>query len=154
MISRPAQLGNSNCSLDPDVILWERRRSAPSRPFDGMESTGFERGQTWEHFGLVTGNRSLDIVDPKDENRLFVACWSPYGPTRAWRFSIREWGKTFQKFCIRTRIPGAKSCACIRSGYSQIVYASLWAGGQGREGAWQGPRRVCSNPSRGHMGAN
>jgi len=100
-------------------------------------------GKTWEHFGLRDGQQiSSIIVDPKDENRLFVAVLGhPYGPnTERGVFRSENGGKTFQKVLYKDENTGAVALA-FDPVNPRIVYASLWAARQGpwENGAWQGP---------------
>ncbi|MDX6710037.1 MAG: hypothetical protein QOH96_1053, partial [Blastocatellia bacterium] len=102
-----------------------------------------DAGKSWEHFGLRDGQQiSSIIVDPKDENRLFVAVLGhPYGPnTERGVFRSENGGKTFQKVLYKDENTGAVALA-FDPVNSRIVYASLWAARQGpwENGAWQGP---------------
>jgi photosystem II stability/assembly factor-like uncharacterized protein len=108
---------------------------------DGMYRSN-DAGQTWQHLGLRDGQQIASIiVDPNDENRLFVAVLGhPYGPNeeRGVYRSI-DGGKSFQKVLYKDENTGAFQVEFDPKN-PQIVYADLWAGRQGpwENGAWQG----------------
>lgn len=101
-----------------------------------------DAGKTWTHLGLREGQQIASIaVDPKDENRLFVAVLGhPYGPnTERGIYRSTNGGQTFERVLYKDENTGAMQVEFDPSN-SQIVYADLWAGRQGpwENGAWQG----------------
>ncbi|MGH9946354.1 MAG: VPS10 domain-containing protein [Pyrinomonadaceae bacterium] len=108
---------------------------------DGMYKST-DGGKTWEHLGLREGQQIASIaVDPKDENRLFVAVLGhPYGPNdERGVYRSTDGGKNFERILYKDEDTGAFQVE-IDPKNSQIVYADLWAGRQGpwENGAWQG----------------
>ena len=108
---------------------------------DGMYKST-DAGKTWQHLGLRDGQQIASIaVDPKDENRLFVAVLGhPYGPNEergVYRSS--DGGRSFQKVLYKDENTGAFQVEFDPKD-SKTVYADLWAGRQGpwENGAWQG----------------
>lgn len=101
-----------------------------------------DTGRTWEHLGLRDGQQIASIaVDPKNENRLFVAVLGhPYGPNEERGiYRSTDGGHTFQKVLYIDENTGAFQVE-FDPRNSQILYADLWAGRQGpwENGAWQG----------------
>lgn len=100
-------------------------------------------GKTWRHLGLRDGQQigSL-VVDPRDENRVFVAVLGhPYGPNaERGLYRSTNGGESFERVLYKDENTGA-----IQVGFdptnSQIVYAALWAGRQGpwENSSWNGP---------------
>ncbi len=108
---------------------------------DGMYRSS-DAGKTWTHLGLREGQQIASIaVDPKDENRLFVAVLGhPYGPNEERGiYRSTDGGKTFVKVLYKDENTGAMQVE-FDPNNSQIIYADLWAGRQGpwENGAWQG----------------
>lgn len=108
---------------------------------DGMYRSN-DGGKTWTHLGLRDGQQIASItVDPKDENRLFVAVLGhPYGPNEERGvYRSTDGGSTFERVLYKDENTGAMQVE-IDPRNSQIVYADLWAGRQGpwENGAWQG----------------
>ena len=67
-------------------------------------------GKTWEHLGLRDGQQIASIaVDPKDENRLFVAVLGhPYGPNEERGvYRSTDGGRTFQRVLYKDADTGA-----------------------------------------------
>ncbi|HEX6629155.1 MAG TPA: hypothetical protein VF105_14490 [Gemmatimonadaceae bacterium] len=102
-----------------------------------------DAGKTWRHLGLRDGQQvGSIIVDPRDENRLFVAVLGhPYGPNaERGVYRSTNGGETFEKVLYKDENTGA-----IQVGFDpinpQIVYAALWAGRQGpwENSFWNGP---------------
>lgn len=100
-------------------------------------------GKTWRHLGLRDGQQVGSIVvDPRDENRLFVAVLGhPYGPNaERGVYRSTNGGETFEKVLFKDDNTGA-----IQVGLDpvnpDIVYAALWAGRQGpwENSFWNGP---------------
>src|SRR4051812_32509370 len=99
-------------------------------------------GKTWVHLGLRDGQQIASIaVDPKDENRLFVAVLGhPYGPnTERGVYRSTDGGQTFQRVLYKDEDTGAFQVE-FDTRDRDTVYADLWAGRQGpwENGAWQG----------------
>jgi len=99
-------------------------------------------GKTWQHLGLRDGQQiGSIIVDPKDENRLFVAVLGhPYGANEERGvYRSTDGGKTFQKVLYKDENTGAIQVEFDPKD-SDTIYADLWAGRQGpwENGAWQG----------------
>src|SRR5947209_5009070 len=100
-------------------------------------------GKTWTNTGLRDGQQiSAVVIDPKDENRAFVAILGhPYG-ANAERgvFRTTDGGKTWEKVLYKDENTGAVALA-VDPGDARTVYAVLWAARQGpwENGAWQGP---------------
>ncbi|MBS1795351.1 MAG: glycoside hydrolase [Acidobacteria bacterium] len=108
---------------------------------DGMYRSN-DGGQTWTHLGLREGQQIASIaVDPKDENRLFVAVLGhPYGPNEERGvFRSTDGGKTFEKALYVDADTGAFQVEFAPDD-PNTLYADLWAGRQGpwENGAWQG----------------
>ncbi len=102
-----------------------------------------DAGKTWRHLGLRDGQQIGGIiVDPRDENRVFVAVLGhPYGPNpERGLYRSTNGGETFERVLYKDENTGA-----IQVGFDpanpQIVYAALWAGRQGpwENSSWNGP---------------
>ena len=102
-----------------------------------------DAGKTWRHLGLREGQQiGSVIVDPRDENKVFVAVLGhPYGPNpERGVYRSANGGATFERVLYRDENTGA-----IQVGFDpvnpQIVYAALWAGRQGpwENSSWDGP---------------
>ena len=102
-----------------------------------------DAGKSWEHLGLRNGEQiSSIIVDPKNENRLFVAVLGhPYGanPERG-VYRSEDGGKSFERVLYKDENTGAVALAFDPVNPS-VVYGALWAARQGpwENGQWQGP---------------
>jgi photosystem II stability/assembly factor-like uncharacterized protein len=100
-------------------------------------------GKTWTNTGLRDGQQiSALVVDPKDENRAFVAVLGhPYG-ANAERgvFRTLNGGKTWEKVLYKDENTGAVALA-FDPANANTIYAVLWASRQGpwENGDWQGP---------------
>ena len=102
-----------------------------------------DAGKTWRHLGLRDGQQIGGvIVDPRDENRIFVAVLGhPYGPNpERGVYRSTNGGETFERVLYKDENTGA-----IQVGFDptnpRIVYAALWAGRQGpwENAEWNGP---------------
>ena len=102
-----------------------------------------DAGKTWRHLGLRDGQQIGGIiVDPRDENRVFVAVLGhPYGPNaERGVYRSTNGGESFERVLYKDENTGA-----IQVGFDpanpQIVYAALWAGRQGpwENSFWNGP---------------
>lgn len=108
---------------------------------DGMYRSA-DAGKTWVHLGLREGQQIASIaVDPKNENRLFVAVLGhPYGPNeeRGIYRSI-DGGANFERVLYKDENTGAFQVE-FDPRDPKVLYADLWAGRQGpwENGAWQG----------------
>lgn len=108
---------------------------------DGMYRSN-NGGKTWTHLGLREGQQIASItVDPKDENRLFVAVLGhPYGPNEERGiYRSKDGGQTFQRVLFKDVDTGAFQVEFDPKD-RDTIYADLWAGRQGpwENGAWQG----------------
>ena len=109
---------------------------------DGIYKSA-DAGKTWRHLGLRDGQQIGGvIIDPHDENRVFVAVLGhPYGPnTERGVYRSTNGGETFERVLYKDENTGA-----IQVGFdpmnAQIIYAALWAGRQGpwENSSWNGP---------------
>ncbi|MEQ1605663.1 MAG: glycoside hydrolase [Pyrinomonadaceae bacterium] len=108
---------------------------------DGMYRSS-DGGKTWTHLGLRDGQQIASVaVDPKDENRLFVAVLGhPYGPNEERGiYRSTNGGRTFERVLYKDENTGAMQVEFDPEN-SNVIYADLWAGRQGpwENGAWQG----------------
>jgi photosystem II stability/assembly factor-like uncharacterized protein len=102
-----------------------------------------DAGKTWRHLGLRDGQQIGGvIVDPRDENRVFVAVLGhPYGPNpERGVYRSTNGGETFQRVLYKDENTGAIQVS-FDPANPQIVYADLWAGRQGpwENASWNGP---------------
>jgi photosystem II stability/assembly factor-like uncharacterized protein len=109
---------------------------------DGVYKSS-DAGKTWRHLGLRDGQQIAGvIVDPRDENRVFVAVLGhPYGPNpERGVYRSTNGGETFERVLYKDENTGASQIA-FDPGNPQIVYADLWAGRQGpwENASWNGP---------------
>jgi photosystem II stability/assembly factor-like uncharacterized protein len=109
---------------------------------DGVYKSS-DAGKTWRHLGLRDGQQIGGvIVDPRDENRIFVAVLGhPYGPNpERGVYRSTNGGETFERVLYKDENTGAIQVAFDPSN-PQIVYADLWAGRQGpwENASWNGP---------------
>ncbi len=108
---------------------------------DGMYKST-DGGNTWQHLALRDGQQiGSIIVDPNDENRLFVAVLGhPYGPNEERGvYRSTDGGKTFQRVLYKDENTGAIQLEFDPKS-SKVIYADMWAGRQGpwENGQWQG----------------
>jgi photosystem II stability/assembly factor-like uncharacterized protein len=99
-------------------------------------------GKTWANMGLKDGQQIGDIIiDPKNENRVFVAVLGhPYGPnTERGVYRSNDGGKNWERVLYKDENTGAIQVS-FDPNNSNILYADLWAGRQGpwENGAWNG----------------
>lgn len=99
-------------------------------------------GKTWANMGLKDGQQIGDIIiDPKNENRVFVAVLGhPYGPnTERGVYRSIDGGKNWERVLYKDENTGAIQVS-FDPNNSNILYADLWAGRQGpwENGAWNG----------------
>jgi photosystem II stability/assembly factor-like uncharacterized protein len=102
-----------------------------------------DAGKTWRHLGLRDGQQIGGIiVDPRDENRVFVAVLGhPYGPNpERGVYRSTNGGESFERVLYKDENTGAIQVG-FDPGNPQIVYAALWAGRQGpwENSSWNGP---------------
>jgi len=102
-----------------------------------------DAGKTWRHLGLRDGQQIGGvIVDPRDENRIFVAVLGhPYGPNpERGVYRSTNGGETFDRVLYKDENTGAIQVSFDPSN-PQIIYAALWAGRQGpwENSSWNGP---------------
>ncbi len=108
---------------------------------DGVYKS-IDGGKSWINTGLRDGQQIGSIaIDPKDENRVFVAVLGhPYGANKERGiYRTLNGGKTWEQVLYKDENTGAIQVA-IDPQNTNIVYADLWAGRQGpwENGAWQG----------------
>ena len=111
---------------------------------DGMYRSS-DAGKTWTHLALRDGQQIASIaVDPKDEDRLFVAVLGhPYGPNEERGiYRSTDGGKSFQRVLYKDVDTGGFQVEFDPKN-SKVIYADMWAGRQGpwENGAWQGEQR-------------
>jgi photosystem II stability/assembly factor-like uncharacterized protein len=95
-----------------------------------------DAGKTWRHLGLRDGQQIPNvIVDPRDENRIFVAVLGhPYGPNpERGVYRSTNGGETFERVLYKDDNTGAIQVTFDPTN-PQIMYAALWAG---RQGPWE-----------------
>jgi photosystem II stability/assembly factor-like uncharacterized protein len=102
-----------------------------------------DAGKTWVNTGLKEAQQIGGLaVDPKDENKVFVAALGhPYGPNpERGIYRTTNGGKTWEKVLYKDENTGAIQVT-IDPSNSNIIYADMWAGRQGpwENGQWQGP---------------
>jgi len=101
-----------------------------------------DAGNTWTNMGLRDAQQIGGItVDPKNENRIFVAALGhPYGPNKE-RGIYRsiDGGKTLEQVLFINENTGAIQVT-IDQNNPNVVYADIWAARQGpwENGAWNG----------------
>ncbi len=108
---------------------------------DGVYKSN-DAGKTWTNMGLKDGQQIGDIIiDPKDENRIFVAVLGhPYGPnTERGVYRSLDGGKNWERVLYKDENTGAIQVN-FDPNNSNILYADLWAGRQGpwENGQWNG----------------
>src|SRR5437868_11163356 len=130
---------------NPNVIYvgtGERLQRPDLSTGDGVYRSS-DAGKTWRHMGLRDGQQIGGIiVDPRDENRIFVAVLGhPYGPNQERGvYRSTNGGETFERVLYKDENTGA-----IQVGFDptnpQTIYAALWAGRQGpwENSFWNGP---------------
>ena len=109
---------------------------------DGIYKS-IDAGKTWSHLGLSEGLQVGGLsVDPKDENRVFVAVLGhPYGPNKERGiYRTVDGGKSWEKVLFIDENTGAIQVT-IDPTDSKIIYADLWAGrlAPWENGEWSGP---------------
>ena len=102
-----------------------------------------DAGKTWINTGLKDAQQIGGLaIDPKNENRVFVAALGhPYGPnTERGVYRTLDGGKSWERILYKDENTGAIQVT-IDPNNSDIVYADLWAGRQGpwEDGEFQGP---------------
>ncbi len=102
-----------------------------------------DAGKTWRHLGLRDGQQIAGvIVDPRDENRVFVAVLGhPYGPNpERGVYRSTNGGESFERVLYKDENTGAAQVG-FDPNNPQIMYAALWAGRQGpwENSTWNGP---------------
>ena len=101
-----------------------------------------DAGKIWIHLGLKDAQQIGGLaIDPKNENRVFVAALGhPYGPnTQRGVFRTLDGGITWEKVLYKDENTGAIQVT-IDPNNPQIVFTALWAARQGpwENGAWNG----------------
>src|SRR6186997_3340849 len=101
-----------------------------------------DAGKTWTHLGLDNVQQIGGLaIDPKNENRVFVAALGhPYGPNpERGIYRSDDGGNSWKKVFYIDENTGAIQVT-IDPANSNIVYADMWAGRQGpwENGAWNG----------------
>ncbi|MCW3088030.1 MAG: glycosyl hydrolase repeat-containing protein [Sediminibacterium sp.] len=108
---------------------------------DGVYKSA-DAGKTWTNMGLKDGQQIGGIViDPKNENRVFVAVLGhPYGPnTERGVFRSLDGGRNWERVLYKDENTGAIQVS-FDPNNSNILYADMWAGRQGpwENGQWNG----------------
>ena len=108
---------------------------------DGVYKSA-DAGKTWTNMGLKDGQQIGDIIiDPKNENRVFVAVLGhPYGPnTERGVYRSLDGGKNWERVLYKDENTGAIQVN-FDPNNPNILYADMWAGRQGpwENGAWNG----------------
>jgi len=108
---------------------------------DGIYKS-IDAGKTWSNMGLKNAQQIGGLaIDPKNENRLFVAALGhPYGPNEERGvYRTTNGGKTWERVLYKDENTGAIQVT-IDPNNTNIVYADMWAGRQGpwENGAWNG----------------
>ena len=101
-----------------------------------------DAGKTWTHLGLDNVQQIGGLaIDPKNENRVFVAALGhPYGPNpERGVYRTTNGGRTWEKVLYKDENTGAIQVT-IDPKDPDIIYADMWAGRQGpwENGAWNG----------------
>ncbi len=101
-----------------------------------------DAGKTWTHLGLDNVQQIGGLaIDPKNENRVFVAALGhPYGPnTERGIYRTTDGGKTWDKVLYKDENTGAVQVT-LDPKNADIVYADMWAARQGpwENGKWNG----------------
>ena len=101
-----------------------------------------DAGKTWTNMGLHDAQQIGGIsVDPKNENRIFVAALGhPYGPNKERGvYRSLDGGKTLEQVLFINENTGAIQVT-IDQNNPNVVYADIWAARQGpwENGAWNG----------------
>jgi photosystem II stability/assembly factor-like uncharacterized protein len=101
-----------------------------------------DAGKTWTHLGLDNVQQIGGLaIDPKNENRVFVAALGhPYGPnTERGVYRTIDGGKTWEKVLYKDENTGAVQVTFDPKN-ADIVYACMWAARQGpwENGKWNG----------------
>jgi photosystem II stability/assembly factor-like uncharacterized protein len=139
-------IGDVAVSESNPNVVWVASGEGIQRPDlsvgDGMYKST-DAGKTWTHMGLRDGQQIGGVViDPKNENRVFVAVMGhPYGPNpERGVYRTLDGGKTWEKVLYKDENTGAAQ-VLLDPQNPNIVYADLWAGRQGpwENGQWNGP---------------
>lgn len=101
-----------------------------------------DAGKTWKWLGLKDAQQIGGLaIDPKNENRVFVAALGhPYGSNKERGvYRTSDGGKTWEQSLFIDENTGAIQVT-IDPNNSNIVFADMWAGRQGpwENGAWNG----------------
>lgn len=101
-----------------------------------------DAGKTWTHLGLENVQQIGGLaIDPKNENRVFVAALGhPYGPNpERGVYRTTNGGKTWEKVLYKDENTGAVQVT-IDPKDPDIIYADMWAARQGpwENGKWNG----------------
>ena len=129
---------------NPDVI-YVASGEGIQRPDLGVGNGVYkstDAGKTWINTGLKDGQQiGSIIIDPTNENRVFVAVLGhPYGPnTERGVYRTIDGGKNWERVLYKDENTGAIQVVFDPKN-PNIVYADLWAARQGpwENGAWQG----------------
>lgn len=101
-----------------------------------------DAGKTWTWLGLRDAQQIGGLaVDPKNENKIFVAALGhPYGPnTERGVYRSIDGGKNWERVLYKDENTGAIQVT-IDPNNPDIIFADMWAGRQGpwENGAWNG----------------
>ncbi|MBA2250367.1 MAG: glycoside hydrolase [Chitinophagaceae bacterium] len=139
-------IGDVAVSFSNPDIIYAGSGEGVQRPDlsvgNGIYKTS-DAGKTWTNVGLQDAQQIGGLaIDPKNENRVFVAALGhPYGPnTERGVYRTVNGGKTWERVLYKDENTGAIQVT-IDPKNSNIVYADMWAGRQGpwENGAWNGP---------------
>ena len=130
---------------NPDVIYvgsGEGLQRPDLSTGDGMYKST-DAGKSWTHLGLRDGQQIPQIVvDPHDQNRLFVAVMGhPYGPNaERGLFRSTDGGASFRKVLYTDENTGAIDVV-LDPVNADVIYCALWESRQGpwENGAFSGP---------------
>ncbi len=108
---------------------------------DGIYKSA-DAGKTWINIGLKNAQQIGGLaIDPKDENRLFVAALGhPYGANEERGvYRTVDGGKKWERVLYKDENTGAVQVT-IDPNNSNIIYADMWAGrlGPWENGTWNG----------------
>jgi photosystem II stability/assembly factor-like uncharacterized protein len=139
-------VGDVTVSESNPNVVWAACGEGIQRPDlsigDGVYKST-DAGKTWTNMGLREGQQIGGIIiDPNNENRIFVAVLGhPYGPNKE-RGVYRsiDGGKNWEQVLYKDENTGAVQVS-FDPNNANTIYADMWAGRQGpwENGQWNGP---------------